>query len=62
MLGAIVGIELPLTSLQGKWKASQNQPAENREGVVAGLRQRGGSNDLAMAEMVVRPRVADPVR
>ena len=62
MLGAIVGIELPLTALQGKWKASQNQPAENREGVVAGLRQRGGPTDLAMAEMVVRPQVADPVR
>ncbi|MHB1668548.1 FMN-binding negative transcriptional regulator [Thiomonas sp.] len=54
MLGAIVGIELPLSSLQGKWKASQNQPAENREGVVTGLRQRGGAADQAMADVVGR--------
>ena len=52
MLGAIVGIELPLTSLQGKWKASQNQPAANREGVVAGLRQSGTAAGQAMADVV----------
>jgi negative transcriptional regulator len=52
MLGAIVGIELPLSSLQGKWKASQNQPAANREGVVAGLRQSGTAAGQAMADVV----------
>ncbi len=52
MLGAIVGIELPLSSLEGKWKASQNQPVENRAGIVGGLRQRGASVDLAMAQIV----------
>jgi transcriptional regulator len=39
MLGAVVGIEIEVSSLQGKYKFSQNQPAENRAGVVAGLRQ-----------------------
>jgi len=29
MLGAIVGIEITITRLLGKWKVSQNQPAEN---------------------------------
>jgi transcriptional regulator len=34
---AIVGIEIPIDTLVGKWKVSQNQPAPNREGVVRGL-------------------------
>lgn len=41
MLRGIVGIEIPLTSLRGKWKMSQNHPAANREGVVQGLRPQG---------------------
>lgn len=52
MLTAIVGIEIVITSLVGKWKISQNQPAANRAGVVAGLRERGTADALAMAELV----------
>jgi transcriptional regulator len=37
MLRAIVGIELELTSLRGKWKASQNRSAADRDGVAKGL-------------------------
>ena len=37
MLQAVVGLEITLRSLTGKWKHSQNQPAANRAGVVAGL-------------------------
>ncbi len=37
LLGAIVGLELTITRLTGKWKLSQNQPLQNREGIVAGL-------------------------
>ncbi|HVW87061.1 MAG TPA: FMN-binding negative transcriptional regulator [Bryobacteraceae bacterium] len=37
LLKAIVGIELTITRLEGKWKVSQNQPAENRAGVAAAL-------------------------
>ena len=54
MLDAIVGIELALTSLQGKWKTSQNQPVANRAGVVEGLRRRDGADDAAMADWVER--------
>ena len=32
-----MGIEIPIDTLVGKWKVSQNQPAPNREGVVRGL-------------------------
>ena len=56
MLGAIVGIEIELTSLVGKWKVSQNRSAADRAGVVHGLRdeatRRGDPEALAMAERV----------
>ena len=52
MLEAIVGIEIPVVQLQGKWKVSQNQPAVNRAGVVAGLRDQGTDDALAMADLV----------
>lgn len=57
MLAAIVGIEIGVTELRGKWKTSQNQPAVNRAGVVAGLRQQGTADTLQMAELVagIRP-------
>ena len=38
-LGAIVGIEIPVTRLIGKAKASQNRSAEDQAGVVRGLRE-----------------------
>ena len=41
MLKGIVGFALPLTRLEGKWKMSQNRPAEDRAGVVDGLTEQG---------------------
>lgn len=40
-LRAIVGIELPLDGLSGKWKASQNRPDADRAGVISGLASEG---------------------
>jgi transcriptional regulator len=37
LLRAIVGIEIALTSLVGKWKVSQNRSAAERAGVARGL-------------------------
>jgi len=48
-LRGIVGVELPIDRIEGKWKASQNQPEPNRLGVVEGLREDGHA---AMAELV----------
>jgi transcriptional regulator len=39
MLEAIVGVELTLTRLEGKWKASQNRGEADRRGVAEGLRR-----------------------
>ena len=41
MLKGIVGFALPPTRLEGKWKMSQNRPAEDRAGVVEGLTEQG---------------------
>lgn len=46
MLNGIVGFELAITRLEGKWKMSQNRPEADRAGVVAGLRE-DGRPDLA---------------
>lgn len=50
MLRAIVGIEIPITQLVGKWKVSQNRSAEDRAGVASGLR--GAPDGEAMATLV----------
>jgi transcriptional regulator len=44
----IVGLEIPISRIEGKWKVSQNRPAADREGVIDGLRQ----SDHPMAELV----------
>ena len=48
MLGAIVGIEIVLSALTGKWKVSENRSAADRAGVVQGLREAG----VAQAELL----------
>lgn len=58
LLDVIVGIEIPLTRVIGKWKVSQNQPMVNRVGVEQGLREQGGDQSLAMAQ-AVREHIRD---
>jgi transcriptional regulator len=52
MLRAIVGIEIELTRLQGKWKVSQNRSAADRAGVAAGLGTLEADDARAMARLV----------
>ena len=51
---AIVGLEIEIADLRGKWKASQNRNEADRAGVIAGLEAEGSENALAMAEAVRR--------
>jgi transcriptional regulator len=51
-LRAIVGIEIPITRLLGKWKASQNRSPADRIGVVEALRQAGDADAAALADAV----------
>ena len=46
MLRGIVGFALPIARLEGKWKMSQNRPAQDRAGVAAGL-EADGMEDVA---------------
>lgn len=52
LIGMLVGIEIPISTLQGKWKVSQNQPGVNREGVVKGLGQEASAEAPRMAALV----------
>jgi transcriptional regulator len=52
MLRAIVGIEIPLTALVGKWKVTQNRSGADRLGVVTGLAGEVGDDAAAMANLV----------
>jgi transcriptional regulator len=52
MLKGIVGIEIPIARLEGKWKLSQNRPPEDRQGAVDGLRQAGDPLSVAMEDYI----------
>jgi transcriptional regulator len=56
-MGAIVGVELEITRLEGKWKMSQNRAAEDIDGVVAGLE---ASGDVAAREVAALVRARRP--
>lgn len=51
LIEQIVGIEITITRLQGKWKVSQNQSSENQESVIEGLHKLGKTE---MATLVAR--------
>jgi transcriptional regulator len=52
LLGAVVGIEIVITRLQGKWKLSQNQPLPNRLGVIQALEAMGTGESAVMADLI----------
>lgn len=52
LMQAVVGIEIDITQLTGKWKVSQNQPLENQQGVLQGLRASDASHSHDMAAVV----------
>lgn len=52
LMDAIVGIEMVVTRLLGKWKVSQNQPPENQASVVDGLNASAAEDAPAMAALV----------
>jgi len=52
LLENIVGIEIPVSRVLGKRKASQNRTIEDREGAIAGLKTRAANCDLMMADIM----------
>lgn len=51
-LTGIVGVEIRVAQLHGKFKLSQNRSAADRAGVVAALRATGSDNDAALAHLM----------
>jgi transcriptional regulator len=49
-LRAIVGIELLITRIEAKAKLSQNRPAQDVPGIIAGLRERGDTRSASLVE------------
>jgi transcriptional regulator len=52
MVGAIVGLEIPIAQLVGKWKVSQNRSARDREGVIEALIRENSGPAAEMARLV----------
>jgi transcriptional regulator len=59
MVKAIVGMEIRITSLVGKWKLSQNRPRADVAGVISGLESYGaGSREARVAKQMAEVAVA----
>lgn len=52
LLRGIVGFELPIRRLEGKWKVSQNRSEPDRQAVVSGLKELGTAESLQMKKLV----------
>lgn len=46
-LRAIIGVEIPILTIEGKWKVSQNRSTADRQGVYRGLQDEEGSGEIA---------------
>lgn len=52
LLKAIVGFTIEITSIEGKWKLSQNHSEERRQRVIQGLRTRSDENSAQIADLM----------
>ena len=57
MAKAIVGVEITVDRMEGKWKVSQNRSAEDQQGVIAGLDGLGSPAGQEMAELMRNRRL-----
>ena len=52
MVAAVIGIEISITGLVGKWKVSQNRSMSDRVGVVEGLEREAVPSTKTMAALI----------
>jgi transcriptional regulator len=52
MLKGIVGFEVVIDRLEGKWKVSQNRGETDRAGVIRGLKSEGTSHSAESADLI----------
>jgi len=55
-LKAIVGVEIEIARLEGKWKMSQNRSEADVSGVIEGLRASADAQDADVANEMLRSR------
>ena len=52
MLKGIIGLDIAVTRLEGKYKLSQNRPAADRPCVITALEHGGDENSVAVAQLM----------
>jgi transcriptional regulator len=52
MLKGIVGVEITVDRLEGKFKLSQNRPAGDRPRIIAALERRADPESAAVADLM----------
>ncbi len=52
LLGAIVGIEIRIQRIDGKWKLDQNKQVDDRLGAVDGLRRENALHSKTIAQLI----------
>lgn len=52
MLKGIIGFDITVTRLDGKYKLSQNRPAADRPGIIAALEAQSDADALALARLM----------
>jgi transcriptional regulator len=52
LLQSVVGVEIRVDRLEGKWKISQNQPEVNREGVIRNLENKPDQTAQELARLM----------
>lgn len=52
MIAGVVGFELEIEEMIGKWKLSQNRSTRDQQGVVEGLKREGGAVGKALADLM----------
>jgi transcriptional regulator len=52
LIGTIVGLEIPIGRLLGKWKLGQNRPEADRLGMIDGLRREDDGSAAALAALI----------
>ena len=50
LVGGIIGFEIDIERIEGKWKLNQNQSEERRQRVIKALQDGGGEDQLRIAE------------
>jgi transcriptional regulator len=58
-LKGIIGVQIPIDRIEGKWKVSQNRPEADRAGVVSALRGSGEQAEIMASLVAERGMITD---